>query len=558
MQAIHPAEGSLPQGSPSPGSQPTAPSLCPSGSAPRRSANHLLELADRYRWWVFAAIALLYLAGFNGQWHVEPDSALYLTLARNLATGQGYTYHGQIDHLAYPGWPGLVAVSFKIFGVGNLLPAHVLMLGLALGVLGLTYRLFHLHADRPTAVMVTAMLAFNVCFYQYAYQLRNDMPFLAGVMAFLVGYEGLIQHERRGREETTAGAEPTARLSPRWLDWLAVLVGLAVAVVMRPTMIAFVGCIALAILYSIVTGRGHWRRLAVAALVLLAVAAFFSLDPRQRGDSASLGGYEEDMMGIFTHHDRLLATAAKAVHEYIPQLLRSTTAASFGHELGPGVNILGTVVVLALGVGLFKRRPLWGLWVAATVAMMLLTIPRDRYFLAILPLLAFAWWQLIVWLNRRLPFNIGNLLFCLLLALWLGPNTVKSINAAIQQHRTPFLRHYKSGRLNHVAAFAHALPGALPRDAIVLAPQRLGRILTYYSGLYVLDYWQFPATFPTAPDVYCVFPTEAREDKLDQWLAERHARLSPPLLSVRRDDRAKPKLDPWTLHRILPPATTSP
>jgi hypothetical protein len=335
-----------------------------------------------------------------------------------------------------------------------------------------------------------------------------------------------------------------------------VLAGLAVAVVMRPTMIAFVGCIALAIGYAIVTGRGHWRRLAVAALVLLAVAAFFALDPRQRGDSASLGGYEDDMMGIFTHHDRFLATAAKAVHEYIPQLLRSTTAASFGHELGPGVNILGTLVVLALGIGLMRRRPLWGLWVGATVAMMLLTIPRDRYFLAILPLLAFAWWQFIVWLNRRLPFGRGNLLFCLLLALWLGPNTVKSINEAIQQHRTPFLSHYKSGRLNHVADFGEALREAVPPGAVVLAPQRLGRILTYYSGLYVLDYWQFPAAFPDAPEVYCILPTDAKDDKLDQWLAAHHPRLSAPLLTVRRDDpgHQRPRLAPWTLHRMFPAA----
>ncbi len=530
----------------------------------RRACNHLIELIDRYRWWVFAALIVLYLAGFNGQWHVEPDSALYLTIARNLATGQGYTYHGQVDHLAYPGWPMMVAATFRLFGIGNLWPAHALMLLFAFLSLGLTYRLIHLHADRPTAVATTALLGFNVCFYQYTYQLRNDMPFLVGVLVFLVGYEQLIQRERRAHRQTAPleyNAErtyPPARPGQRWTDWLFMLGGLGLAVIMRPTMIALVGCIAMAALYSTITRRGHWRRLMVAGLVLLAVAAFFWMDPRHQSGGASLGGYEDDMMGIFTRQDRLLATASKAVHEYIPQLLRSTTAASFGHELGPGLNVVGTLLLLALGIHLIRRRPLWGLWIAATVGMMLLTIPRDRYFLPVLPLLAFAWWRFIVWLNRRSSFSWGNILFCLLLATWLGPNTVKTINAAIQQHRTPFLHHYKSGKLDHIAQFAHALAKLpQPPGRILMAPEGLGRILTYYSGLYVLDYWQYPPDFPPGVQVYCIFPPDPKNDKLQHWIDEHHALVAPALLTVKRSDRAHPKLQPWALHRLRPPATTT-
>ena len=63
----------------------------------------LLAWIDQHRRQLFLCLAALYLLGFNGQWQIEPDSALYLTLARNLARGLGYTYHGAPQNLAFPG-----------------------------------------------------------------------------------------------------------------------------------------------------------------------------------------------------------------------------------------------------------------------------------------------------------------------------------------------------------------------------------------------------------------------------------------------------------------------
>src|SRR5271154_4161022 len=61
----------------------------------------LLVWADRYRRWVMLAILGIYLAGFNGQWRLEPDSALYLSIGQNLAHGHGYTFQGKPHRLAY-------------------------------------------------------------------------------------------------------------------------------------------------------------------------------------------------------------------------------------------------------------------------------------------------------------------------------------------------------------------------------------------------------------------------------------------------------------------------
>src|SRR5438270_6094899 len=131
----------------------------------------LLTWADRNRRWLLGSLVLIYLLGFNGQWRLEPDSALYLSIARNLAEGKGYTYHGAQHRLAFPGPPLLFAATFKLFHTESLLPALLLMPLLGLATLALSYRLFLLHAGRPTAVMITFGLGITRVFYRYCFEL---------------------------------------------------------------------------------------------------------------------------------------------------------------------------------------------------------------------------------------------------------------------------------------------------------------------------------------------------------------------------------------------------
>ena len=149
------------------------------------------------------------------------------------AAGRGYTYHGASHHLAYPGLPWLFAGTFKIFGADSLLPAHLILLLCGLATLALTYRLFYLHAGRPTAVLMTVALGISRTFYRYNFELLSDVPFLMGVMAFLAGYEAVFfrRYDRDVREGL-----PSARGKPRPYDWALLVGGLLVAMVMRPTM----------------------------------------------------------------------------------------------------------------------------------------------------------------------------------------------------------------------------------------------------------------------------------------------------------------------------------
>src|SRR4051794_1665275 len=72
-------------------------------------SERFLAWADRHRRKLTAAVVLLYLVAFNGRWRLDADSALYLTIGRNLAEGRGFTYHGRPHTLAYPGMPWLFA-----------------------------------------------------------------------------------------------------------------------------------------------------------------------------------------------------------------------------------------------------------------------------------------------------------------------------------------------------------------------------------------------------------------------------------------------------------------
>src|SRR4051812_46038204 len=189
-------------------------------------SDRLLAFVDRYRRWVLVLILGLYAAGFNGQWRLEPDSALYLSIGRNLVEGHGYTYHGKDHRLAYPGVPLLFAGLFKTFGSDTLLPHLIVMWLMGLATLGLTYRLFLLHAGRPTAVLITLGVALSRIVYRYSFELLTDLPFLLGVMAFFVGYEAVFYRRFKppittapGTDETPDADDDSPARRPLWPAW---------------------------------------------------------------------------------------------------------------------------------------------------------------------------------------------------------------------------------------------------------------------------------------------------------------------------------------------------
>ncbi len=483
--------------------------------------------ADRHRVLFLGAVVVLYLLGFNGRWRIEPDSALYLSIARNLAEGRGFRYLGQPNNLVYPGLPWLVAGTFELFGSAALWPANLLMMLSGLATLGLVYRTFRLHAGRPVAVVVTLGTALTFTFYRYAYQIMTDMPFLLGVMAFFCGYEELLQSPPRTRTSS----------------WLLMISGLALALLMRPTAWVLLPVLVVVGVVSLFQRRAGKTMLGVLALIVVACGVFLALNlnhVRTGGATHAIGSYEEFVFNLAI--DRPGEMLHQIVVVNIPHVLDEImTMASFGFDLPLKLNWPLGVVLIVLGVGLVRVRLAWGLWVAATVAMMLLIIATDRYLLAVMPFLVYGWWRGMSWVNRRLRHPFGDWAFAAMLALSIVPNAVKVGGLVIEQHRSDFLAHYKDGRFLPILAMADQVARHVGEDDLVLAPHRPARILAYYSRRAVVGAAEPRWTDPQARPRFVVLDPADEEERAR--IAALGVALSEPIETIPR-----PKQPPLTLH----------
>ena len=442
-----------------------------------RWSDWVLSQIDRWRWGFFALLLVAYLLGFTGIWRPEPDSALYLTLGRNLALGRGYTYHGEVHHLAYPGWPWILAVLFDLFGSKAIVAAHVVMLLMGFASLALMYRLMRLHADRPFAVMMTVGLGISYTFYRYCFELRSDMPFMLGVMAVLAGWEGVIAPPRG------AGTRERKRSIA---DFVLLLGGLILAVVTRPTMWTLLISLALAGAWTIVRGHVSKKSLLPLLIVPACAAMFILADPRRGGAGHRMGDYEDVLIEQLSW-PKLQAN----VHELLDPM---ASEAMFGIDFGKAARIgpitlqaVVSVVALIAGLIAFRERALWGIWFALTVGMMLLVLARDRYFLPVLPMMIVGWWTMIHAVNRRLPRRTANGLFAFLFALGVMANCARIGQLFIEQRHPNPLTAIRDGRYESIKRVAKMIDANTPTNAWIIAPPKFGRILTFLADRNVVE-----------------------------------------------------------------------
>jgi 4-amino-4-deoxy-L-arabinose transferase-like glycosyltransferase len=460
----------------------------------RPICDRLLVVADRYRLWLFAAVALFYAAAFNGQWRVQPDAALYLSIGRNLAQGHGYTYLGQPNQLAYPGWPVMIAAAFRLFGSASLVPVHLLMLAIAAGTLGAVYRLVLLRAGRPTAVVVTVGTALTKSFFVYALELWTDLPFAMAAVAALAGYEGVV------------GAGPNRRR--RWYDWALLAGGLGLAMVTRPTGWVLLLAVALGLAVDAARGRVRWSTPAVVFGMMVALAVVLL------ARHASGGRYEQYLLA------RLSGSADplnRSLREKVIGLFTHTASdVLFQTRLGDAGNSILSAVVLTLGFGLFLARPLWGLWFALLLATVLVAGQEtlDRYFLPVLPLLVYAWWSALAWVDRR--FAVGgrarrwtaDWVFVVLLGFGAVANAGKVGGLIAQQRAQPFLALYEKGRYQPVPAMAAAIERRVGPDGLVLIKPPYGRVMAFLSQRTVTNAADANALLAPGRPVFVVEPTD--------------------------------------------------
>lgn len=485
----------------------------------------LLGAAERWRWGLWGLVAVIYLAGFTGIYRPEPDSALYLTIGRNLAEGRGFTYHGETNRLAYPGFPLLLAGVFKAGGVSAMLLAHVAMLAMAAATLVLVYAFLRLHESRAVAVFVTFNVALANVVCLHAFQIRNDMPFLLGVMGFLTGYEGIA---RRGRgDEKQAGVWG---LRNPVMPWVLAVGGLAVAVAMRPAMLALVAAIIVGTVWGMVVRRGggklRKRHFVAAIAVIAVVGAFYVLDPRHGGEEGTAGQYEETTAGVLKQPGQLVLRIFRPAT--LEGFSRCAAEAMFGHEFGIGAN---TVVMLpllgAIIIALYWRRAIWGFYLLATVVMLLLmaqmeqppmTAPSGtgsgqlvpRHFLGVLPLMIYGGWLVAFWLERVLPERWGKVAIIVVAATAFVPNFAKECETVLRQREYASLDHQGKSETAAFERVGKALRERIGEKVIILAPRKRARVLTFYSHCNVVEATPTLDLAKLSPPLYAVDQASAQ------------------------------------------------
>lgn len=462
---------------------------------------------------------LMLVAGFNGQWRMSRDSALYATIGLNLAEGRGFTHPRGAEGRANPGLPYLLAGVFRVFGPQVLWPALGLMLGCGLAVLGLTYRLFAMHADRGTAAIVTLMLGVCTTFYVHSLDLLTDMPFLLGAMLFLVGYESL----RRGGGRW-------------WIDWPTLAAGVAVMAAFRLVVLVFVAAAVVALVWRIFTSPRRWRFAAALLGILAVVVAVRLCDPRSTRGTV-LTSKEQEILNRLGPD--LNVTLRQMAFENAPDLFLNTTPrAVMGNKFGvPPLDLALSATIFISGIMLVRRRVLWGMVVALFMVQWLLFLPDVRYFLPILPLLAYGWWLTVVWLDRAIRQPWGGRVFIALMFLWVGANVSKTMGVLIAQRGVPFYATYQRGLYEGVEELGRRIGRELPADAQVVAPYLVRVQVSFYAERRLYSVAEAErGELPPGP----LFVIEPCDAAFESWVKARGWTFGREVLRVERRNGKKP------------------
>lgn len=459
---------------------------------PRDFITFAEQVADRWRYVTFLLLVLFYLIGYNTGWRMQPDSAFYLEIGRNIQQGQGFTYHGEINRLAYPGLPRLLAVFHAWFPDSVIPAANVLMLVLSLVALAATYRLITRAVSRPKAIIVTFFFVLSVPFIKQSYTILTDIPFYLGVCACLLGFEcfGVLV----GGKDLLAKRSRGDRIG----GLLLIAGGLMLAALMRPMVLPFVLAILATAVFEALRHRALRALWVAAGLLLVLGVVYIAFDPRRSG--SGLDQYEKQLLASFYN------LGGWARHIVAPNILEFThdvlPATFFGYSLSVYGDILLTAGLLVLAVHIARTRVLWMLWVFAVFATMMGVVAQDRYLLPVLPMLILVWWQLAQWLAQRFPGRKGNLL-ALTCYLLLWPAAGRGIATVwLEQVHPSFLQYYRDGKYQPVVAAAELVRLHVGPQDIVIANEHSGRIISYLTQRRVLESWkQLPPRTPV-PNTY--------------------------------------------------------
>ncbi|MHC4126555.1 MAG: phospholipid carrier-dependent glycosyltransferase [Planctomycetota bacterium] len=513
---------------------------------------------DRWRWVLFAAVALLYLAAFNGQLRVTDDNSLYMRIGINLAEGRGYTYLGEPDTVAFPGLPLIVALGHAVSAAHGVLITHVLLLAMGAGTLVASYWLFREHGSRSTAVLSVVVLACFRIMHEHSFRLLTDGPFAFGVVLSLLGY-ALVT---RGLGVDRRRQEPTNQAEAPWWGWGILAAGLAIAVISRVMMMALALSLGVVCLWRAARGPGRGRHVLVGLLVLAVLVGFYLLDPRRPPEGyLQARTYESGLVRTLSDPGPVIYHAlTRSVPELFTEAAPSST---FGVDFDPiTATVLGIAALTLLFIG-SRGRMLWRVFVVVNILVILMFLPSRRQFLPLLPVAAFGFAFGFQWLGASPAKPWNRLLPAAAMALLLAPNVVKTVDLIIEQRSSPFLEHYRGGKYASVQRMGETIAKHVEPKALVLADHP-GHLTLFSDGRRVRcgrglrkrrDLQQVYDYLVAHPRVYVVDPMPPDVAELAESFA---FEVGPPIAEVRdRADGTAAGAPRWTLHVVTgmsPPA----
>ncbi len=506
-------------------------------NAPPPITEQLLNWADRWRWALLAIVAVMYLAAFNGQWRPGPDSAEHLLIADRLLRGLGFTHPTGWEYQLTPGLTYLIAaVGYPFCGVQPFVN-QVVMLLIAWGTLAMAFVLLREAFDRPTAVLLTAMLGLTETFFRLSTDLLTDMPFCLGLLMMLVGW---LRLRRTGEPRDSKAREAG--------HWALLIGGVVLMTLFRNVVITVLAGMVGHVLWRMWRGPRQSRSVVAGAVAIAAWCAARLAQPI----TATTGQWAHDESRVI---DRLLFdlphTFGRLLSENLPRLATENTAeALLGVDFGPVISMLVAVAVIAVWWRLMRTNALWGWVVAAFFAQWLLFLPGDRYFLPVLLPLLVGWWQSARWLEQRWRGGWVRIAVAGMLVLWIVPNLVRVADVVHDQRRRPFLEHFDGGRFVALKELGKVIAEHVGEDDLVIGME--GQVLSWYSHRAVmdpkqlrmtagLDKWQLSEVLRHYPRLFMIEPYNTGPNQVMQRLP---VDCGPAIASVSRGEMRAP----YTLH----------
>src|SRR3954468_25013111 len=119
--------------------------------------------------WTYWSIGMVilgvaYVLLHNGKWQSGPDTAFYISVARNVASGKGFVFNGAVVGRIPPLWPAVLAAGMKVstsFAFLNWLPMIFL-----LGAMGVWYWVLRRLSSARGAL--AGMVLSGILFFTYS------------------------------------------------------------------------------------------------------------------------------------------------------------------------------------------------------------------------------------------------------------------------------------------------------------------------------------------------------------------------------------------------------